>query len=65
MAAICHEKLKARKMKKTLFAAASLMMFAACSNTEDVLQNDKVANEGRLVTVTTTLPGDTPDTVWY
>ncbi|MBQ8603163.1 MAG: hypothetical protein IJ413_11620 [Bacteroides sp.] len=48
-------------MKKTLFAAASLMMFAACSNTEDVLQNDKVANEGRLVTVTTTLPGDTPD----
>lgn len=48
-------------MKRTLFAAAILMMFAACSNTDDVLQSDKVTDEGRLVTVTTTLPGDIPD----
>lgn len=48
-------------MKKTLFAAASLMMFAACSNTDDVLQNEAIIDEGRMVTVTTTLPGDTSD----
>ncbi|MBQ8673386.1 MAG: hypothetical protein IJ511_04945, partial [Bacteroides sp.] len=49
-------------MKRLLFVAASLTMFAACSDTDDVLQNDKVTDEGRLVTVTTTLPGETSDT---
>ena len=47
-------------MKKTLFAVAGLMMIASCNN-DDVLQDDVITDEGRLVTVTTTLPGDTPD----
>lgn len=47
-------------MKKTLFAVAGLMMLASCNN-DDVLQNDVITDEGRLVTVTTTFPGETPD----